>query len=233
MLARSTQDLRPNCKRSATWTESAASLLSQVHYPVQWANLKSLPRDCCFPLLGWVLVQFAFSSLASAQQTGTRVHFGDHDVRSVFFVAKSENANQVHYAVRATADCRPSGASPVFPYWRDLEVGPKVVSPVLAHEERAYGLEAEQRVVVNRKHAFVDIRLRAVPARTIRVRLSKDRKGRCKATATMRIAGKHARLDHVFVELRAFLGLAVGVEYFLIRGSVSAGNKPVVEKVSP
>src|SRR5580692_8073537 len=58
----------------------------------------------------------------------------------LFFVSKSENKNQVSYAVRLDAECRPTGAAPVFAYWRMLERSPVVVEPLLALEEMAYGV---------------------------------------------------------------------------------------------
>lgn len=170
-----------------------------------------------------------------AQDVATRKggELTNHDVRTVFFVAKSENKNQVHYGVRATPACKPRGVGPVFGYWRDLEEGPNVVSPLLAHEQRAYGLEREQKIVVARQHTVVEVRLRSVPTRAIRIRLSKDRRGRCAAVAMTRIGGQEARLDHIFVQVRSFLGLPVGAEYLAIRGKTLSSNKQVEEKLSP
>ncbi|HTB75350.1 MAG TPA: hypothetical protein VK762_19000, partial [Polyangiaceae bacterium] len=38
----------------------------------------------------------------------------ERGVRSVFFVAKSENRNEVHYGIALDPACGPVGASPVF-----------------------------------------------------------------------------------------------------------------------
>ena len=43
---------------------------------------------------------------------------------SVFFVAKSENRNEVHYGFALDAACSPAGPAPVFAYWRMRERGP-------------------------------------------------------------------------------------------------------------
>lgn len=181
-----------------------------------------------------LLLLFVLELGAKAQEASPTltVQFSNHDVRSVFFINKSENRNQVHYAVRATADCKPSSVQPVFGYWRDFEDGPRAISPLLAREERAYGLEPAQKIAVTRGGALIVIRLRAMPLRPIRIRLLKNRSGRCQATATMRIAGDDARLDHVFVQLRTFLGIPVGAEYLRIHGTKLPGNQPVVERVS-
>src|SRR5690348_6852763 len=69
-----------------------------------------------------------------------RIQLPSAPVSSVFYLAKSENKNQVHYAVRVDDRCRPVGAAPVYGYWRDLEVGPSATSRLLQHEQPAYGL---------------------------------------------------------------------------------------------
>jgi hypothetical protein len=49
------------------------------------------------------------------------VQFAPPDVRSVFFIAKSQNRNQVHYGIRLDRECNPIGTRPVFAYWRMFE----------------------------------------------------------------------------------------------------------------
>jgi len=67
-------------------------------------------------------------------------------VRSVFFVAKSENRNEVHYGVALDSACVPAGSSPVFAYWRMRERSPLATEPLLAREVSAYGIAEPQRV---------------------------------------------------------------------------------------
>ncbi len=182
-----------------------------------------------------VLWALALTSTTLAQNTQRTpiVQFGRHDVRSVFFIAKSENKNQVHYGVRATADCRASSIRPVFAYWRDREVSPKAVSPLLPREERAYGLQREQHITVTRTHTFIVIELQAMPSRKIHVELSKGEDGRCNASATMEVSGKRARLDHIFVQVRTLFGIPIGAEFLRIHARDLASGKRLSEKVSP
>ena len=89
------------------------------------------------------------------------------DVESVFYVAKSENKNQVHYGIALDAWCAPVGDTPVFVYWRMREVGPSVTESLLPREVPAYGL-AEQRVLDRSPDGGrVTIALRALPSRPI------------------------------------------------------------------
>src|SRR3954471_2332361 len=67
------------------------------------------------------------------------------ELPSAFFISKSENRNQVHYAVAVDASCAPAGDTPVHPYWRLLEEGPALTSPLLEREQQVYGI-ASQRV---------------------------------------------------------------------------------------
>ena len=59
------------------------------------------------------------SAGGTAQAQG--VSFGPNDVQSVFHVSKSQNRNQVHYALRLDQQCRPVGKAPVYGYWKKLE----------------------------------------------------------------------------------------------------------------
>jgi Domain of unknown function (DUF4833) len=54
------------------------------------------------------------------------VDFGEHDVRSVFPIEKSQNRNQVHYGVHLSEACVPPRDAPVYVYWRELRKGQNV-----------------------------------------------------------------------------------------------------------
>ena len=105
---------------------------------------------------------------------------GPRDVGSVFFVAKSENRNQVHYGIHVDASCAPVGAAPVFAYWRMIEHGPLATEPLLSREIPAYGL-AEQRILDRGDAAGrVTVRLRALEDRAIEITTA-SRGGVCEA----------------------------------------------------
>jgi hypothetical protein len=145
----------------------------------------------------------------------------------VFFIAKSENANEVHYGIHLDETCAPSGAAPVFAYWRMLERGPSVTEPLLSREIRAYGV-AEQRVLARGEHGgSVRITLHALPSRPIVID-SVDAGGSCVAHATASIDGIQATLTSVFVQLR----WPFGVDHLLLRGRALADGRALHEKLA-
>src|SRR5579863_5839942 len=89
----------------------------------------------------WGVTTLGFLSLVSM---GARADTssGPH-VLPLFSISKSENRNQVQYAVRVDDRCQPLAQSPVFAYWRMLEKGPTVTEPLLAHEIDAYGIDSQ------------------------------------------------------------------------------------------
>ncbi len=134
------------------------------------------------------------------------VNGSERDVRTVFFVAKSENRNQVHYGLHLDAHCAPAGATPVFAYWHMLERGPFATEPLLSREVPAYGI-AEQAVLDRTEHGGrVRVRLRALPGRDLLVETTEDG-STCAARAVTAIDGVPARLESVFAQLRWPFGL--------------------------
>jgi hypothetical protein len=149
-------------------------------------------------------------------------------VSSAFFIAKSENRNQVHYGVHVDAACSPVGAAPVFAYWRMLEHGPAATEPLLSREVPAYGL-AEQRVVERGPEGGrASVRLRALGNRTIDV-VTASRDGACVATATTTIGGQPAALSSVFAQLK----WPWGVDYLMLSGRALSDGHAVRERLQP
>lgn len=147
-------------------------------------------------------------------------------VSSVFHVEKSENKNQVHYAVRVDERCRPTGKAPVYAYWRDLEDGPKAVSPLLQHEQPAYGLTEPRATEVNESGGEIRIGMRGFPDRALRI-VTFAEGGGCRARAYTPIEGAPAMLTSIYVEL----GFLFSVDYVLVRGLRVSDARPVKEKV--
>lgn len=151
-----------------------------------------------------------------------------HDVASVFFVAKSENRNQVHYGVRLDETCSPAGRAPVFAYWRMLEHGPLATEGLLPLEEPGYGV-GEQRVLARGPNGGqVAVSLRALPARTI-VISSRSQGDACVAGATTTIAGAPAALGSVYAQL----SWPFGVAYLMLSGRDLTDGREVREQVVP
>jgi len=153
------------------------------------------------------------------------VQFGPADARSVFFIAKSQNRNQVHYGVRLNRDCNPVGSRPVFAYWRMFE-NQGALEPLLGTEAPAYGLDDAQEIVNTSDSSHIRVRLRAFRDRPLLVTITS--KGvQCVAEASTTIAGVNAKLDSMYVRLK----WPFGVDYVLLRGSRSADGHWVEERI--
>lgn len=138
-----------------------------------------------------------------------------------FFVSKSENRNQVHYAVAVDAQCKMAGTAPMFARWKMLEKGEGIEEPLLDREQAAYGITS-QSIHGGR----VRIVLRALPSRPVIVE-TYVADGTCRASARMTVAGSNARLFNVHAALR----WPFGVDYLLLQGWTDDG-KVIREKVS-
>ena len=131
---------------------------------------------------------------------------------SLFFIAKSENHNQVHYGIRLRADCTPLGSGPVYAYWRMLERGGGL-EPLLSSEEGAYGVNA-QSMVVTTDGFRVRMHVRGLPQRPIEV--SVTRVGdRCVTRPEAVIGGVPAQLSSIYLKLR----WPFGVDHLLVQGA--------------
>lgn len=185
----------------------------------------SLARRSSLALAGLLVAARVLAAAPAGEQPAPTV---PRETATVFFVSKSENRNQVHYVVRVDAGCVPSGAAPVRAFWRDYERGPTATSPLLDHEQRAYGI-ARQRVVLRGPNGGeISMALRALPTRELTVRVGKAPSGACTALAYTAIAGEPARLYFVHVVLRA-----LGVGSIVLSGWASDDGRAVREVLRP
>jgi hypothetical protein len=186
------------------------------------AHSGPVPRR--LPLLPCVLTLVALVLMATIAHGGADRE--GRTIRSVFFIAKSENKNQVHYGIHLDRACAPAGDAPVFAYWRMLERGPLATEPLIAQEQPAYGLSA-QRVVKRREEGgSVLVTLNALPKRPIVID-STAVDSTCTAVARASIGGVPASLGSVFVQLR----WPFGVDYLLLLGRASWDGHAVREHV--
>ena len=153
------------------------------------------------------------------------VQFGPADVKYVFFIAKSQNRNQVHYGIRLDRECSPVGTRPVFAYWRMFE-NQGEAEPLLGTEGPAYGLDDAQEIANAPDTSQVRVRLRAFRDRPLVVTVTR-RGDVCEAAASTTIAGTNAKLDSMYVKLR----WPFGVEYLLLRGSRVVDGRWVQERI--
>jgi hypothetical protein len=158
---------------------------------------------------------------------GDAAHADGSDVTTVFFIAKSENKNQVHYGIHLDADCVPSGSAPVFAYWRMLERGPSATEPLLSREIPAYGFASQQVSSQGASGGSVTVTLRALPERPIVV-TSWRQDGACAASAETNIAGVPALLTRVYVQLR----WPFGVDSLTLDGYAKSDHHAVRERIA-
>jgi hypothetical protein len=145
----------------------------------------------------------------------------------LFTIAKSENHNQVQYAIHVDERCAPAGAEPVFAYWRMLERGPSATEPLLAMEAPAYGVRSQSIAGASDDRGFVRVVLRAMPDRAIEVETRRTESGECHATAVTTIAGTPARLFNVYAKL----AWPFGVESILVQGWSIDGRAVVRQRI--
>jgi hypothetical protein len=150
------------------------------------------------------------------------------DVASVFFVAKSENRNQVHYGVHLDETCSPAGRTPVFAYWRMFEHGPLATEALLPLEVPAYGVAEQSVLARGPTGGQVAVSLRALRARTIVIASRRQGDG-CTAEATTTIGGAPAALGNVYAQL----SWPFGVAYLTLSGRDLADGREVRERVVP
>lgn len=153
--------------------------------------------------------------------------FGPHDVESAFYVSKSENHNQVHYAVRLDAACHPDGARPVFGYWRRIRQGVRVDGPLDGLGTRYYGASDVQQVARTPEGGTVRMHVKALARLPIVITIVK-REGRCVARATTTIAKGDALLHHAHLQLGRF-GLTV--RYIDLFGTRLSDGSAVKERI--
>jgi hypothetical protein len=171
----------------------------------------------------------AMALLASIVASGARAGATDSsEVASVFFVAKSENKNQVHYGIRLDSRCAPIGDRPVFAYWRMFERGPGATEPLLPIELGAYGV-AEQHVLSQGvAGGSVRVMLGALRDRPIVIETRADRGG-CTASALTNVAGAQASLWSVYVRIK----WPFGVDSLTLTGRATDDARIVEEKIRP
>jgi hypothetical protein len=153
------------------------------------------------------------------------LRFGPHDFTSLFSISKSENKNEVVYAIHLDAQCAPVGDAPVFAFWRMNEKGPAVIEPLLSREEAAYGIGHQRIVRRGGDGGQVVVTLRALAARPIVID-TKPTEGRCQAWSTLTVAGEPSYLYNVYVKLKT-----LGVDYLLLSAWTLDRSRVVHERV--
>jgi hypothetical protein len=153
--------------------------------------------------------------------------WGPNDVRTTFFIAKSDDHNRVDYGMRLDARCAPVNDDAMVLYWHEFEPPP----PPRTHglnflDQRAYGISAQRAVKRDEHGGDYVLRLRQV-GRPIGIASHRGADGRCATVARTTINGKTAELLSIYVKLSGPLS----VDYIDIRGRSFSDGKPVVERL--
>ncbi|MEO8796350.1 MAG: DUF4833 domain-containing protein [Polyangiaceae bacterium] len=166
--------------------------------------------------------------LAAATARADTLVFGPHDVTSLFTISKSENRNEVVFAIHLNEQCEPVGNTPVLAFWRMHELGPNVVQPLLAREQGAYGISAQSVVLRNGSGGKVRMTLQALPKRPIVIETRRG-KTTCDAWVTTTIAGEpNALLYNAYVKLGFF-----GPKSILLSGWADDRKRVLHELLAP
>lgn len=123
-----------------------------------------------------------------------------HELDSVIFLTKNTNQNQVHYGVRVDERCRPLEDEPVYAYWRNLEEGPDDRSELIFWEEPGYGVRQPRQVERNEKSGSLQLVIRGVPERMIKLETFTAEEG-CAARAFTHINGNNAVLERIDINV--------------------------------
>lgn len=170
-----------------------------------------------------VAVALALSTLSGLAAAGDP-RFWANDIRTLFFIGKSDDRDEVHYGIHLDKDCMPIGNEPVYVYWQQIEQGPNVTEDLNFLDRTVYGVKSQSVTKRSPEESRVVMTLRATSDRSITV-VTKKQEGQCVADSIAMIGGVPARLDRVFVHVAGWLS----VDWIDIKGTVS--GRPIVERV--
>lgn len=175
-----------------------------------------------------VLALAAFCSIAphTARADGA-VEFGPNDVRTVFYIAKSENKVEVHYGLRLDAACRPVGKAPVFGYWSRPRTGYRSTGALDGVGKRYYAASDAQKVEARATGGHVQMYVKALQKVVVDIDIQKTPQG-CVAVPTTTINRERAQLSRAYLQ---FGSLGMSVKYVDIVGSRLATGARVVQRI--
>jgi hypothetical protein len=157
--------------------------------------------------------------------------FFPFDVRTVFYISKSDDRNRVDYGIHLDDRCAPYKDEAVFQYWREFENSPPVRIHTLGiFEYIPYGI-SEQRIISRTPTGgAVAIKLRQFSKSPIGIVTKKESDGHCSSQARTIINGKDCELTYVYVKL-ARGGFVPSVDYVDVHGKDSDTGKDVEERL--
>jgi len=180
--------------------------------------LRSLPR---------LFFVSALVLSASGDARAEAVNFQAHDVRTVFFISKSDDGSRVDYGIHLNDNCAPIDDDSVYLYWREMDFNPPHTHTLGLLEYVPYGLSEHRLVHRTMTGGDLLVRLKQLD-RPILITTKKEADGSCSALARSRIGGVDgAQLVSVFAKLAG----PMSVEYIDIHGKNVATGAELTERV--
>lgn len=154
--------------------------------------------------------------------------FGEHDVRTVFHIAKSDDRNRVDYGIHLDDRCRPVGSQPIYAYWHRFEPGAARYGDLNAFDAQVYGIVRQEVRSRASTGTWTEMRIGAMPNLSILV-LTQRVGDRCVARARIDVNDRPAYVDRVFVQLDP----PFGISHVVFSGVDVESARPVSERRLP
>jgi hypothetical protein len=157
------------------------------------------------------------------------VHFGPHDVQTVFAIGKSDDGNQVQYGLRLDEQCKPVGKEPVVGYWRTYDLGP--TSPLLPFswmDKLAYAIDRQAVFPRGPEGPAAEMTIRTASKRLIELFVTPGPDGTCRGEARTPLRGRPAVLKLIYVKLTGIF-----IDWVELRGVALDDGQEVKERVRP
>lgn len=148
----------------------------------------------------WIAVATALACLV-AVPVAADVEFGPHDVRTIFYISKSDDRNRVDYGIRLDATCRPQGGQPIYAYWHRFEPNQPTFGDLNGMDERAYGITRQHVRSATPTSTWLEMYLRGFQEQRFLILVQRDRSERCHARAMLTIDEHDSFLEHIHVTL--------------------------------
>jgi hypothetical protein len=126
--------------------------------------------------------------------------FGRHDVRTVFFIEKSDDRNRVDYGIHLDARCQPVGNEPVYAYWHRFEPNEPVYGDLNIFDRQIYAITSQSVRTRSESGTWTEMRLAAFPRMRVLILTQRTEAG-CVARAQIPVNDRPAFVDRVSVLL--------------------------------
>lgn len=169
-----------------------------------------------------------FVAAAAPRTARADVDFGEHDIRTIFYISKSDDRNRVDYGIHLDATCQPVGPTPLYAYWHRFEPGQPTIGELNGMDERAYGITRQHVRTAAPNGVWLEMHLRGFPEQRFLILVQRNGGGQCLARAMIPIESRDAYLDHIHVTLGF-----VGVDRVTLHGRDTRNGDELTETRRP